>query len=38
MLDLWLLDGGGSPEWDRPVPEERQVGLALALLGAKGLL
>lgn len=27
MLDLWLLNNGGSPEWGRQVTEERQVGL-----------
>lgn len=26
MLDLWLLNDGGSPEWGRQVTEERQVG------------
>lgn len=26
MLDLWLLDDGGTPEWDRQVTEEREVG------------
>lgn len=26
MLDLWLLNDRGSPEWGRQVTEERQVG------------